>query len=513
MAEPAVTEPAASEPAVTEPAVTEPAARTNNGALSLSDTGNARVNLFFKLNRDSHATLNFFQLIDNAWDEDILDTIKIIFNARDARGGKGDRKTFLFAMDHLFTHNYNIWMQLIKYVPEYGRYLDWVEMANMILEFGDIDKIDPIIIQIVDQLNNDHENMLNGRSVSLLAKWLPSEKKKWNRLSINKYICKRLFNIHEVYHWHYATLRKKYLTPLRTYIDIVEKYMCSNTWSEIDFSKVPSIAMHRLKKAFLKNSPLEFNSWKESLLRGETKVNFSQLEPHLLVMHYNNRYLADEIIEAQWKSIVEKTAGYGALNDCLVICDISGSMTGTPMDVAIALGILIASITEEPFRNSLITFSTKPVYHIIPNNCKTLLDKVKNVSKMHWEMTTDLNAVFKLILDRALAYELRENQMPKKLIILSDMQFDRATNPNKTNFEQIEASYREAGYRRPDIIFWNLSGSEINEFPVRYNQNGVALISGYRVDILKSIINGKEITPYNIMRETIDSSRYEKIKI
>ena len=489
-------------------------ATTANGAVSLADTGNARVNLFFKLNREAHSSFNFFELIDNSWDEDPLDTIKILFNCRDCRGGKGDRKTFLFALDHIFTHHYDIWTQIIKYIPEYGRYLDWIETVNLILEFGDCDSIDPIIILIVDQLNNDYENMINGRPVSLLAKWLPSEKKKWNKKGINKYICKKLFNVQEVYHWHYKSLRKKYLTPLRTYIDIVEKHMCSNTWDEIDFSKVPSIAMVRLKKAFAKHVPTEFNNWKDALLVGESTVNFSQLDPHILVKQYQNRYIVDDVIEEQWKGLTDKIAGYGALNNTLVICDVSGSMTGIPMDVSIALGILISSITAEPFKNSLITFSSKPVFHILPNNCKTLLDKIKNISKMHWEMSTDLNAVFKLILDRALSYQLSNSQMPKRLIILSDMQFDQATGGNnRTNFEEIEVSYRTAGYIRPDIIFWNLSSGVSAEFPVAYNQNGVALISGYRADVLKYIINGKDITPYNIMRETIDSARYEQIKI
>jgi hypothetical protein len=491
---------------------------TKNGALTLSTSDNARIDLFFNLTRNFYSNPNFTKIIDKSLKENILDTIKILFNGRDCRGGKGDHQTFIVAMLYLYTDYHHLWRQVIKYIPFYGRYKDWIEIAHYILIFEkDELKFKPLIDLIVDQLEEDYDNMYNGRPISLLAKWIPSENKKWNKSNILKYICKSLFNTPNVQSWHYKRLRVEYLTPMRSHSNIVEIDMCYNHWDDINFSHVPSIAMHLYKDAFKRHVPNKFNTWKQSLLHGNSKVNFSQLDPHIMVKQYldilNPVENCDEIIEEQWKNLIEKVKEYGSFENTLAICDVSGSMTGTPMQVCIALGILISSITQEPFTNSLITFSSQPEFHIIPNNCKTLFDKVHNISSMYWSMTTDLNAVFKLILDRACAYELSESQMPKQLIIFSDMEFNTATESNnKTNFQEIQEMYRIKGYKRPKIIFWNLASSCEN-IPVQFNQNDVATISGFRPDILQYILKVKDMTPYNILRETIDSSRYKQIEL
>ena len=483
---------------------------TENGALSYNTTTNARVDLFFKLTRDFHQNNNFKMFIEKSLNEDKLDTLKIIFNGRDSRGGKGDRESFLQAQEYLRQNYTDLWYKNVHLFPEYGRYSDWYEKFNNYTE----EEKKYIIELTVKQLMEDYQNMNEVKSISLLAKWIPSEDKKLNRSNLLIYICSELFKCDKITSFHLKKLRKEYITPLRAYLNIVERLMCQDKWDEIDFSKVPSCAMYKLKKAFERNSPCEFNNYLQQVESGQKKINASQIFPHDLVKIYLSSYVnIDRVAEAQWNEIVTSVKKLGTFDKALVISDVSGSMTGTPMEVSIGLGILIANITKEPFNNCLLTFSENPIFHIIPKTAISLKDKVDSVSKMGWGMTTNLTKVFDLILDRAINFKLKENDMPEKLYIISDMQFNQASNNNQTNFEYINTKYKNAGYERPKLIFWNVRSNTTQDFPVDSSTLDVALISGFSPSILKSVLNGKDFTPYGILRTTIDDERYSLIKI
>jgi hypothetical protein len=475
------------------------------GACSLATTNNACVDLFFKMTQDVYQNPNFVEWIEKSWEESPLDTMKIIFQSRDCRGGKGTKKTFINAMKHL-TYEHPDWVEEnMAIIPTFGRYKDWIQLIND-------NTRDQIINLICKQLNEDIVNMNEGNPISLLAKWIPSEKKQLNKNNnITKLITQQLYEEHEKQ--PYKRFRKEYLTPLRYYLKIVENYMCSNRWEEIDFSIVPSCAMNRLRKAFQKHTPEKFADWLNAVKEGKSKINAGQLQPHELAKHYINGGEYDEVVELQWQQIVENTSKLGNFEDSIVLSDVSGSMDGVPMEVSIALGILISSLTSEPFRNMVISFDTNPTAHIIPDSCTTLQQKVESMKEVPWGGTTDLYKVFELILNRARQYGLSPEQMPKRLYILSDMQFDSAIDyDTKTVFESIEDMYSKTIYTRPDIIFWNLRSDTTIDFPVSDIQKGVATISGFSPSILKNILNGDEVTPYTIMRNVIDDVRYSMIK-
>jgi len=502
---------------------------TENGCPSFSTTGNARVNLFFKLTRDVHKNDNFIHWIEESLQESKLDTLKILFNARDCRGGKGDRFSFIRAISYLIEeHPELITLDNIKLIPEYGRYQDWIEIwhhidLNNIRNSSihkNIEYYKKIVTKIIcKQLQEDVDNMLNNKSVSLLAKWLPSENKYWNnRTKILHNICIELFNLKEKEPttYHYKVLRTKYISPLRNYINVVEKKMCLNEWKSIEYSEVPSIAMNRLKKAFERHAPDEFRKWIIDVKAGRSKIQSKMLYPHDLVRQYlhNTVHEPDDIIEEQWKKIVKNIEAMGTFSDSIVLSDVSASMEGTPMEVSIALGILISSIIDRPFKNNLITFETYPNFHIIPDTCSTLYSKVQNLRHhMRWGGSTNINKVFELLLNHAKLYHLNEESMPKHIYILSDMQFDQANDNNLTQFDNIKIKYNKAGYQMPQIIFWNLRSDDISNFPVINNIPNVAMVSGYSPSILNTILESKELSPYIIMRQVIDSPRYEKIKI
>lgn len=492
--------------------------QTENGALSLSISQSSRVDFFFKLTRDVVENESFEKWLLNSWKESPIDTMKIIFNSRDCRGGKGDRRPFLAAM-HILSDNYPEWFEAnYTLIPNYGRWLDLIELYN-ILHNENHKQL--IVTYLVQKLCEDRREMDWGEFVSLLAKWIPTEKKKHDRnLDINDQICKQLFNVKIVNSFVMARYRKEYISPLRAYIQLCERYMCANQWDKIHYSSVPSLAMKKYRKAFEKHSPEEFKKWLDDVKNKKQKINAKQLYPHELVrvyldkVVYIDRPVLDEVVEEQWKAFVENTKTLGSFENALAICDVSGSMEGTPMDVSVALGILVASCTKSPFDNLVISFSEQPTFIEFENN-SSLLEKVKTIMKMNWGMNTDLEKVFKMILTKARETHISPDEMPKKLFVFSDMQFDEADNKTNTNFENIKELYKSHGYEMPQLIFWNLRSNNTQDMPVKYNEKGVALLSGYSPSLFKTILSGteKDLTPYSILRKVIDDERYDAICI
>jgi len=485
-------------------------AATENGALSLATSGSARTDLFFKLTRDVTKNPLFEEWLDAAWTESPLDTMRIIFQARDCRGGKGDRAPFLAAFARIANTEPEWFLATAHLVPEYGRWLDLIELLPML---RDVQHKAHIVKLLADQLRTDEDNLKSGLSVSLLAKWMPSENSKWAKATkLIPLVCHHLFPMSKCPEKHY----RQCLTRLRTHIDITEQRMCADSWHTIPFSKVPSVAMMRLRDAFKKHAPAPFEEWIASVALGKSKINASQVYPHDLVRHYlaheeDSTSARDSVIEEQWKAIVKQTASLGLFNDSIVVSDVSSSMEGTPMQVSIALGILIATLTKPPFDGLLITFSEEPTFFNLAPGL-SLHESVEAVRNMKWGSNTNLQKVFLLILHRAKKLRIEAQAMPKRVYILSDMQFDMACNMKNTNYEKILANYASSGYALPQIVFWNLRSNTSVDMPVSHDTPGVALLSGYSPAILRSLMTGVEVTPWNIMRAAIDDARYARIK-
>jgi hypothetical protein len=475
------------------------------GSLSLSTSGNARVDLFFQTVRKIDEA-HLGKLLEASWNEDPLDTLKLCFYNRDCRNGKGERKVFRDSMNWIIKNKGpSHFLANLELVSEYGRWEDLL----WFIQKGNEEVSTAVANLFAEQLRKDKEAMKQGKSVSLCAKWAPTENCKHDKLNkAPKVICSALGV-------NYAVYRKEYLTPLRAHIKIVEAFMCAKEWEKIDYNKVPGVAMNKLKKAFLKNDKERFNEYQEKLKRGDkdTKVNATTVEPHDLVRQYmHNNSSMDTIIEEQWKVIEQRVADLGTLKDCLVISDVSGSMSGTPMEVAIALGLLISSLTREPYKNQIITFSEYPQFHTVKGN--TLNERVADVMKMSWGMTTNFQAVFDMILSRAIQNRVPAEEMPRRLFVISDMQFDVAGGADfKTHYQIIQTKFTQAGYPLPQIVFWNVRSSSTQDFTNNATDQNVAMISGFSPSILKAVLNGKDFSPYGVLREAIDDERYKKVKL
>ena len=191
----------------------------------------------------------------------------------------------------------------------------------------------------------------------------------------------------------------------------------------------------------------------------------------------------------------------------MVVADVSGSMMGDPMSVSVSLALYFAERNKGQFKDYFITFSGNPRLQKITG--QNLKDKMNSIEKAEWEMNTNLQAVFDLILNTAIKNNTLKEELPETLYIISDMEFDSACD-TRTNFEVIKDKYEQSGYKLPNIVFWNVNGSGEN-LPVQEGEKGVAMVSGFSPVIFKLAVENK--TPLEVMEDTINSPRYEKIKI
>jgi hypothetical protein len=468
--------------------------RTENGAKAFRSTLNRCLDLFGNIAACRNDVERARTLFARAYAEDSETAVRVLFWARDVRGGQGEREVFRTLLKDLVEQNPKVVKKLIGLVPEYGRWDDLFVLEGA-------SAWDTVLDVIKKQLTMDISNMHAGSKVSLLAKWLPS-------INASSKDSKRLGRKIAAYLGLTERQYRKTLRELRAHIHIIEQAMCSREWSAIDYSKVPSVAAFMYRKAFAKRDSERYAAYLESVEKGEAKINAGTLFPYKIVEQYLYKGSRnDKTIDLQWKALPNYMEGCEF--NGLVVADVSGSMYGTPMAVSISLAMYIAERnTSEVWKNKFLTFSAEPSLQSIVGG--TVGARVRNLERAEWQMNTDLVAVFKTVLKVALENGLSQSEMPQKLIIVSDMQFDKACRSNKrTNLEQIQKLYRKAGYEMPELVFWNVRASDST--PVKANDTGVALVSGCSPSILKSILTGNIVTPVDTMVETVYSERYAPV--
>lgn len=468
---------------------------TLNGAKAYKSTLNTCVNLFGKIaacRNDINQAQRLFAL---AYKEDPETATRILFWARDIRGGQGERNIFRNLFKYLVEENAEIGAKLVRLVPQYGRWDDLLVLENT-------SAWETVLTQIGAQFTLDRLSLKTDGKVSLLAKWLPSinasskdSKRLGRKIAAHLDLSERDY--------------RKIVSSLRTQIRIVEQAMCSKEWSAIDYSKLPSRAAFMYRKAFAKQDGVRYADYLSAVEKGEVKINASTLYPYDIVNEYLYKGARnDKTIDLQWKALPNYMEG--ETFNGLVVADVSGSMMGMPMAVSISLAMYIAERNTSPvWKDKFLTFSAQPELQTIVGS--TIGHRIHNLSRAAWQMNTDLMAVFKTVLDAGMSNDVAAEDMPQKLIIVSDMQFDRCCKSNKrTNFEQIQKLYRKAGYEMPQLVFWNVNSIGGN-VPITTHDTGTALVSGCSPSILKSILTDMVLTPVDTMSDTVYSERYEAI--
>ena len=499
--------------------------RTENGALSFPSTMNCCVDLFFKTVRGITEE-NLLALLEESWRQCPEATLRLIFQTRDCRGGKGEKKIFYDAYKWLFCNHSKTALKNLPHIPFFGCWKDLLAIASVCPEIEN-----EVINVFVSQLKKDRTLLdvkdFNSQPqiVSLCAKWAPTEKHHFDNSQklakkLAEALCEGRSNA-------LAEYRKKYLVPLRTQLRVTERYMCANEWDNIPYSTVPSRCMFRCKKAFKKHDEDRFQKFLLDAAMGKVKLQGKQMYPHELVKVFM-RGGEDLVTECQWKSMMDGLKEQGSLEKAIVLSDVSGSMSGTPMEVAIALGLVISEVSSGPFNNMIITFESNPKFHHVQGD--SLHSRVKDVMRMSWGGSTDLQKAMDLILQMAIDNNVPQSDMPDKLFIISDMQFNQADRNYATNHQTVVNKFTNAGYEVPLIVYWNVRANTV-DFPALADTPGVALLAGYSPSLMKVVMDGcdldaeivqddpaappqkKEVNPEDIMKKAISDERYDILSL
>ncbi len=479
---------------------------TENGAVTLETTGDCCLDLFATVGALRHVSEEEICLrFQRAYAEDRDLAMKILFFARDVRGGLGERRAFRVITRWLADYAKNSVAKNILNIPEYGRYDDLLNL------FGTSCETEALRF-IAVQWKKDMKALQAGGTVSLLGKWLPS---------VNATSADTIAKAKKVA--KYLKLRpveyRKAVTALRKRIHILENNLRVKDYT-FDYAKVPSKAMYKYRAAFMRNDDARYQDFLKRVEKGDAKMHTGTLTPYDIVtpildngLCYKPNFKAmtensRAALNVTWNALPDYTCGENAM----VVVDGSGSMYSysnpMPAAVALSLGIYFAERNQGQFKDCFITFSERPKLVRIKGD--DIVDKVTYCESYDECANTDIQAVFRLILNAAKEHQVPQAEMPSRIYIISDMEFDQcAENAELTNFQNMERLYKLAGYKLPELVFWNVD-SRNRQQPVKKNQQGVALVSGCTPRLFEMLASGN-LSPYACMMDILGRERYKDI--
>ena len=351
----------------------------------------------------------------------------------------------------------------------------------------------------------------NAKRISLLAKWLPSvNTSNREKVRLGKKLCKAFGMTEKEY--------RKTLSVLRDKINIIENYLRRSDYS-FAYEKQPGKAMLKYRAAFYRNDEERYQEYLNRVDNHEAVLHTDTLMPYEIVKSfygYNQwfRPVSDheaKALDTTWKALPDYTDNN---SNALVVVDTSGSMLWSygnrtvPMTVATSLGLYFAERNKGAFANHFMIFSNKP--QLIKIQGETLQEKLEYISTYNEVADTNIQAVFELILNTARKHNIPQDEMPERIFIVSDMEFNCCVSDGEvTNFEYAKELYHKAGYELPKVVFWNVA-SRVQQLPVTKNEQGVTLVSGCNARLFQQVMTD-QMDPYTYMMEIIGSARYEKI--
>ena len=472
---------------------------TENGAVTNVSTGSECLDLFARIGA-----------LRSASDEDITDiflrayaenadlAVKTLFFARDIRGGLGERRVFRVILRWLADNEPETCRKNLYFVGEYGRYDD------LLCLFGTACEQDMLDV-IREQLRKDQEAMDDGSAVSLLGKWLPSVNASCaETVRLAKKTARALGMTDAQY--------RRTLTALRARIRILENNLREKDYT-FEYEKQPSRALFKYRAAFRRNDEERYQAFLDRAGTDSSAMHTGTLAPYdviaPVVSSFGRAFSEEErkSLDVTWNALEDFTGDENAL----VVVDGSGSMywEGRPLPAAVAqsLGIYFAEHNRGAFRNHFITFSALP--KLVEVRGRDIVEKVRYCMSFNDCSNTDLEKVFDLLLRTAVKNRVPQEEMPAKLYIISDMEFDCCSHAEMTNFRSAEKMFAAFGYVLPQVVFWNVQ-SRNRQQPVTKNEQGVCLVSGCNAQIF-SMLKNDTLDPYQFMMQILTAERYAVI--
>ena len=461
--------------------------RTENGAVTLNTTGDARLDFFGTVGSLRTADKErITRLFSEAWKADPLFATRIAFYARDVRGGLGERQTFRTILQYMAQYHPEGLRPNLDLIGVYGRYDDMYCLKK--------------------QFEEDRMNMEAGNAISLLAKWIKTaDASSENTRKIGVLTARKLgYSVYEF---------KRLVRAMRRQIGVVETLMSAGRWDEIRYAAVPSRAMMIYRNAFMRHDEERFGEFVQRAARGEETVHAATLFPYDIIekvmeMRWTGcRIREDEALEAQWRQLPDYVE---AGTNALVIADTSGSMMGRPLATSVGLAVYFAERNTGAYHNMFMSFSGTSRIQVLKGD--TLAQKLRSIDMKDWANNTNLEAAFKHVLEIAVRNRVPVEEMPKSLIVISDMEIDFCGNKNWTFYEKMAQKFRKFGYQIPNIIFWNVA-SRHDVFHADKGRAGVQLASGQSAAVFRQVMQCVGLNPVEAMEKIIGSERYAAIEV
>ncbi len=474
--------------------------RTENGAATYASTQSHCLDLFATIGAIRHASEEeITQRFTMAYAENPDLAMKILFFARDIRGGLGERKVFRTILSWLAWHEPQSLLKNIHLISEYGRFDDLLTLLDT--PCGK-DALELIRSRLQEDLAGPAER------TSLLAKWLPSiNTSNPQAVAMARQIARSLHMSDREY--------RKTLSRLRSRIRILENYLREKDYT-FAYSQQPSKAMLKYRKAFLRRDGERYRDYLDQVEAGKATMHTGTLVPYEVIAPCFQEYGADAQLTGEERRSMNVTwnalENFAGDENALVVVDGSGSMycggEPRPIQVALSLGIYFAQRNTGAFHNHFITFSENP--RLVEIQGRDIAEQVRYCASFNEIANTNLQRVFELILRTAVTHQVPQSQLPRKIFIVSDMEFDCCTrDAGMSNFAYAKQLFARHGYQLPEVIFWNVQ-SRNRQQPVTQNEQGVALVSGCTPKLFQTVAGGI-VDPYETMLEVICSQRYAPI--
>jgi len=469
---------------------------TENGAIAYSTLNNPLLDLFAQAGALRPRTEKEIEdKFEAAFNTDRGLALKMLFYIGNIRGGLGERRTFRTCLKWLARNYPRHLIENLGNIPKFNRWDSVFELIGT--------PVEPYIIDMVEcQLISDVQAMDKGRPCSLMAKWMPSI----NTSSVEtrekaKFLAYAIGATPQIY--------RKMLSELRKHIRVTERLMSEQEWDKIDYEAVPSKAMAQYTNAFVRHDEERFSEYREALSEGKVKVNAATLYPYDLVKNYcywhhgQRNLLADE----QWKSLPNYIDGE---HNVVVMADVSASMWGRPMETSIGLAIYFAERNKGDYHNLYMTFTDEP-HFIQLREGATLKANVDQVMHTDVGLDTDLEKAFSYILEHAIRGNVKSEDMPEALVVISDMEINRMEKDygQYSFIDAMRKRFEEAGYELPKIVLWNV---EARNDTFLHPHEDVIYVSGQSPSTFKAFLGAlKGETAWDVMVKTLNDPMYDSV--
>nr|XP_034594770.1 uncharacterized protein LOC117856537 [Setaria viridis] len=504
--------------------------------LAYASSGDPCVDFFFQVVPGVTSDADLAALLDVAWSQDALTALKLVCHLRGVRGlGKSDRDGFYAAALWMHARHPLTLAANLANLARFGCLKDLPEILYLaaLARYASDEAFRHLYDRVADTfaelLKSDVEHLRAGDTskIGLAAKWCPSLRSSYDRATLLcEAIARRVFprESNKEYldlsdkHYTYRVrnlLRREVLVPLRKVLELPEVYMSAGQWDELPYARVASVAMNKYKEVFQKRDKPRVVGFFDDVRTGHARVAAGAVLPHeLIAAALKGEH--DEAADLQWRSMVSALAAEGRLDNCIAVCGLTGAATDPAVSAAVALGLLISELSQEPWKGRVITFDeTHQLHKLHGGNLKEKLQPLVAALGPR-KKGANLQGVFSKILSTAVAGGLRRDMMVKRVFVLSDMDFDGWAGPASawdTEYQGISNRFSDEGFAAPEVVFWNL-GTSKSSMPVVAAQEGAALVSGYSKNLVRLFLEADgNLTPAAVMADAISGPEYDALEV